>query len=76
MIDAPLIAVDSTAQRLGSRRAANAPKSSLRNRVQINAECSQSRMNRAIARQSSPIVVSVEQACHAGGRGLASRRSH
>ncbi len=35
----------------------------------------QSRMNRAIARQSSPIVVSVEQACHAGGRGFESRRS-
>ena len=32
-------------------------------------------MNRAIARQSSPIVVSVEQACHAGGRGFESRRS-
>ena len=35
----------------------------------------QTRMNRAIARQSSPIVVSVEQACHAGGRGFESRRS-
>jgi hypothetical protein len=32
-------------------------------------------MNRAIARQSSPIVVSLEQACHAGGRGFESRRS-
>ena len=33
------------------------------------------RINRAIARQSSPIVASVEQACHAGGRGFESRRS-
>jgi hypothetical protein len=32
-------------------------------------------MNRAIARQSSPIVASLEQACHAGGRGFESRRS-
>ena len=32
-------------------------------------------MNRAIARQSSPIVASREQACHAGGRGFESRRS-
>jgi hypothetical protein len=32
-------------------------------------------MNRAIARRSSPIVGSVEQACHAGGRGFESRRS-
>jgi len=35
----------------------------------------QRRMNRAIARQSSPIVVFAEQACHAGGRGFESRRS-
>jgi hypothetical protein len=33
------------------------------------------RINRAIARQSSPSVVSQEQACHAGGRGFESRRS-
>src|SRR6266540_5013007 len=32
-------------------------------------------MNRAIARQSSPIVVFVEHACHARGRGFESRRS-
>jgi hypothetical protein len=32
-------------------------------------------MNRAIARQSSPIVASLEHACHAGGRGFESRRS-
>jgi hypothetical protein len=30
-------------------------------------------MNRAIARQSSSIVVFTEQACHAGGRGEARR---
>ena len=34
-----------------------------------------SRMNRAIARPSSSIVVTVEVACHAGGRGFESRRS-
>jgi hypothetical protein len=30
----------------------------------------QNRMNRAIPRQSSSIVVTLEPACHAGGRGL------
>jgi hypothetical protein len=34
-----------------------------------------SRMNRAIARTSSPIVVTPEAACHAGGRRFESRRS-
>ena len=33
------------------------------------------RENRATARQSSRIVASMEQACHAGGRGFESRRS-
>jgi hypothetical protein len=32
-------------------------------------------MNRAIARQPSPIVVTGEPGCHAGGRGFESRRS-
>ena len=32
-------------------------------------------MNRAIPRSSSPTVVPVEVACHAGGRGFESRRS-
>src|SRR5215208_3848166 len=34
-----------------------------------------SRMNRAIAGPSSSTVVSLEAACHAGGRGFESRRS-
>jgi hypothetical protein len=59
----------------GSRRAANA-----RNRVYAivhnsNVKGPQRRMHRAIARQSSPIVASLEHACHAGGRGFESRRS-
>jgi hypothetical protein len=58
-------------QQKGSKRL----KSSLRNRAQISPEGSQTRMNRAIARQSSLIVVSVERACHTGGRGFESRRS-
>ncbi len=57
----------------GSRRAANALNRG--NRAEISMEGPRVRMNRAIARQSSPIVVSVEQACHAGGRGFESRRS-
>jgi len=39
------------------------------------AERHETRMNRAIRRQWSPTVVSLEGACHAGGRGFESRRS-
>jgi len=63
------------AQGLGQQKGSKRAKSTLRNRAQISAEGPLNRMNRAIARQSSPIVVSVEQACHAGGRGFESRRS-
>src|SRR5215216_2580038 len=41
----------------------------MRNRI---AESSKSRMNRAIARRSSPTVVTQEPACHAGGHGFES----
>jgi hypothetical protein len=67
--------LDSNVQRLGSRKGSKRSKSSLRDRAQNNANGSQARMNSAIARRSSSIVVSVEQACHAGGRGFESRRS-
>src|SRR6266508_1574627 len=61
--------------RLGGRAHWCAPRASLstmRNRIAKDAK---NRMNRTIARQASPIVVSVEQACHAGGRAFESRRS-
>ena len=61
--------------KVGQQKGSKRPKSSLRKRAQITAEGSQTRMNRAIARQWLPIVVSAEQACHAGGRGFESRRS-
>jgi hypothetical protein len=60
---------------LGQQKGSKRSKSSLCNLVQISRQRPQSRMNRAIARQSSPIVVFVEHACHAGGRGFESRRS-
>jgi hypothetical protein len=66
----------STEARLsGSRRAANARNRAYAIVHKPGVREPQSRMNRAIARPSSPIVVSVEQACHAGGRGFESRRS-
>jgi hypothetical protein len=60
---------------LGQQKGSKRSKSSLCNLAQISRQSPQSRINRAIARQSSPIVVSVEHACHAGGRGFESRRS-
>lgn len=50
---------------LGQQKGSKRSKSSLCNLAQISRQSPQSRINRAIARQSSPIVVSVEQACHA-----------
>jgi hypothetical protein len=58
-------------QQKGSKRL----KSNLRKHVQIRPNGPQTRLNRAIARLSSSIVVTAEQACHAGGRGFESRRS-
>jgi hypothetical protein len=61
--------------RSGSRRAANARNRAYAILHKSGARSPQGRINRAIARQSSPIVVLAEQACHAGGRGFESRRS-
>jgi len=58
-------------QQTGSKRL----KSASLNHAGSIAERSETRMNRAIARPSSPIVVTLELACHAGGRGFESRRS-
>jgi hypothetical protein len=60
---------------MGSRRAANARDRAYAIVQKSAAREPQTRINRAIARQSSPIVASLEQACHAGGRGFESRRS-
>jgi hypothetical protein len=59
----------------GSKRAANVRnrlRSTTRNR---SSKGPKGRMNRATARRSSPRVVTLELACHAGGRGFESRRS-
>jgi hypothetical protein len=60
---------------MGSRRAANARNRAYAIVRKSAAREPQTRINRAIARESSRIVVSLEQACHAGGRGFESRRS-
>jgi hypothetical protein len=69
------IAGDSNVEASGQQKGSKRSKSSLSNRAEVSPKSSQARMNRAIARRSSPTVVSVEQACHAGGRGFESRRS-
>jgi hypothetical protein len=51
----------------GQQKGSKRPKLDLCNHPRIRCESAQARMNRAIARQSSPIVVSAEQARHAGG---------
>jgi hypothetical protein len=58
-------------QQTGSKRL-NLLRSTMRSR---NREKPEKRLNRAIARPSSPIVVTLEPACPAGGRGFESRRS-
>ena len=65
----------SPSTRAGQQKGSKRAKSSLRNHAQFSTGGPQARMNRAIARQSSPIVVSMEHACHAGGREFESRRS-
>lgn len=64
-----------TSRRSGSRRAANARNRASALVCKSDARDPQRCMTRAIARPSSPIVASMEQACHAGGRGFGSRRS-
>jgi hypothetical protein len=54
---------------LGQQKGSKRSKSSLRNRAEISCRGPQSRINRAIARRSSSTVVTLEPACHAGGRG-------
>ena len=67
--DRPRLERPESGQQKGSKRR----EASLCNRVGIGHLSPRARMIRAIARQSSPIVASVEQACHAGGRGFESR---
>jgi hypothetical protein len=58
-------------QQTGSKRL----KAASLNHAESNDENPKNRINRAIPRSSSPIVVTLELACHAGGRGFESRRS-
>ena len=58
-------------QQAGSKRL----KSASLDHARSIAERSETRMNRSIARPSSPTVVTLELACHAGGRGFECRRS-
>jgi hypothetical protein len=62
---------DQPGQQTGSKRL----KSASLNHAESIARGSKSRMNRAPSRPSSSIVVILELACHAGGRGFESRRS-
>ena len=62
----------------GSKRAANGQQTSEIGVAQprgMSSRAAESRMNKAIARQSSSTVVTLEPVCHAGGRGFESRRS-
>ncbi len=68
--DRPRLERPESGQQKGSKRR----EASLCNRVGIGHLSPRARMIRAIACQSSPIVASVEQACHAGGRGFESLR--
>jgi hypothetical protein len=62
---------DQRGQQTGSKRL----KSASLNHAESIARGSKSRMNRAPSRPSSSIVVILELACHAGGRGFESRGS-
>jgi hypothetical protein len=59
----------------GSKRAANVRRQPHGGMRDCDTRRPRSRMNRAIPRQSSSTVVTLEPGCHAGGRGFESRRS-